>query len=173
MCVIWIFSETLWMMFHCWWCAHPAGSLCCAYLIWKKGIMLFAFWANCGCWDGHREQHPVFIKLRVSPTSNESFLRSNHSYSLDWIPVTLIFFFLYHFVTFLHWSHGKLSSLSCQTSISQIYFNWATPKIIFHVSRNFNQWKRDTTKAVGREQKFLKYCQLPDKNSGDISWDFF
>ena len=34
--------------------------------------MLFALWANCGCWDIRMQQHPLFIKLRLSVNSNES-----------------------------------------------------------------------------------------------------
>jgi len=38
----------------------------------KNRVMLFALWDNCGCWDNHRQQHPLFIKLRLSITRNES-----------------------------------------------------------------------------------------------------
>ena len=35
--------------------------------------MLFALWADFGCWDTSMQQRPLFIKLTRSITSNESF----------------------------------------------------------------------------------------------------
>jgi hypothetical protein len=74
--------------------------------------------------------------------------------------------------SYLGTSHDKHRTLDQR--FPTFFFPGGTLKIIFHVPRNHYVCKRKQNKdAVGCALELLQYCQLPDKNSFDISRDIW